>query len=106
MVYEIMKHNYEHKVRESGVSTLLHPVDGGYALRYHQTDVVTAYPDGSVKLDSGGWRTPTTKERINRYLPTGYVLYQKNNKWWISTPHGEIAFKDGMVINPAQEAAA
>lgn len=111
-IYDVMKHNHTHGVKEKGVSTLLHPLDNAYALQYHQTDVVTAYPDGSVKLDSGGYSTPhfawsnrtmtqspTTRERISRYLPKGVRLHQQDNKWWITMPTGHIVeFKDGMVI--------
>lgn len=39
------------------------------AVRYHWTDVVTARVDGTVELETGGWRTYTTKERINCFLP-------------------------------------
>ncbi len=42
-----------------------HPID--YAVRLHRTDVVTLHPDGSQTLNSGGWRTVTTKDRINAY---------------------------------------
>lgn len=45
--------------------------DAGFAVRLHDTDVVTYYPDGSIRLDTGGWRTVTTKERINRFSPFG-----------------------------------
>ena len=40
-----------------------------YAVRYHSTDIVTYRKDGSIVLSSGGWRTSTTKERINEYIP-------------------------------------
>jgi hypothetical protein len=36
---------------------------------YQQTAVVTYYPDGRIQLNSDGWRTPTTKERINELSP-------------------------------------
>lgn len=118
-IYDIMKHNYTHNIREKGVATLLHPLRNqgdpepyAFALQYHQTDVVIAYPDGSVVLNSGGFSTPhyawsnrtmtvspTTRERISRYLPKGYSLSQQNNKWWLSMPNGAtVEFKDGMII--------
>lgn len=46
---------------------------GPIAVRLHETDVVIAYVDGSVRLDSGGWRTVTTKDRVNRFLP-GFTM--------------------------------
>ncbi len=35
------------------------------AFRLHKTTIVVAKDDGSVTLDSGGWRTPTTARRSN-----------------------------------------
>lgn len=68
------------------------------AVRYHQTDVVTAYPDGKVVVDAGGWhpqgdkanyghRAPagnTTRDRIGRMAGTagGWDIYQKNYVWY------------------------
>ena len=39
-----------------------------YAVRLHETDVVTFHMDGSVTLDSGGWLTVTTKARMNEFI--------------------------------------
>jgi len=55
--------------------------DGGkIAVKYHATDVVTYFPDGRVRLNTGGWFTYTTKDRLNRFSParvwadgSGYV---------------------------------
>jgi hypothetical protein len=41
------------------------------AIRLHDTDVVTLHPDGSITLNTGGWYTVTTKDRLNSYLPFG-----------------------------------
>ena len=38
-------------------------------IRYHDTAVVTMYPDGTFKLDTGGWYSRTTRARIEEYLP-------------------------------------
>lgn len=41
------------------------------ALKLHDTDVVTYHPDGSITLDTGGWFTVTTKDRMNNAIPHG-----------------------------------
>lgn len=43
------------------------PLDG-IAVRLHNTDIVIYQPDGSVVLNTGGWYTVTTKDRIHRYM--------------------------------------
>eukprot|EP00919_Chromeraceae_sp_WS-2016_P016431 GHVR01039358.1.p1 GENE.GHVR01039358.1~~GHVR01039358.1.p1 ORF type:complete len:198 (+),score=5.28 GHVR01039358.1:1022-1615(+) len=40
-----------------------------YAVRLHDIDVLTFTPDGSVEYNTGGWRTVTTKARMNEYGP-------------------------------------
>jgi hypothetical protein len=65
------------------------------AVRLHATDVVLYHKDGTITLNSGGWRTPTTKARINAYIP-GRGLHQKNSLWYFSD--GDI-FEDGIRID-------
>ena len=52
-------------------------------VRLHNTYVVTFHYSGAVSLDSGGWRTVTTKERINNYLPDGVRLSQERFVWYV-----------------------
>lgn len=72
--------------------------DDSIAVTLHRTDVVTAFADGRIVLKSGGWRTLTTKDRINMFLPSLCHLTQRKNEWWLTTPDGTVEFEDGMVI--------
>lgn len=54
------------------------------AIRLHATDVVTLHRDGTMTLNTGGWYTVTTKERINRYLPGGVHLSSIKGRWFIT----------------------
>jgi hypothetical protein len=74
--------------------------DGRTAHFYHQSPVVVQ-KDGQYRLDSHGYRTSTTKERINRYLPTGFRVFQEDYEWYLSGPGGgRKEFHDGMIIHP------
>lgn len=85
--------------RKVGVATVVsRRDDGSIALRYHSTDVVTARPDGTVTLRSGGWRTVTTKKRINSVLPAGFRLWQERFEWHVTTPSGDFLFEDGITL--------
>lgn len=57
-------------------------------LVYHDTDVASWYPpNGHIVLRHGGWTTPYTKERINRFLDVldiGARLYQHRKVWFVS----------------------
>lgn len=56
--------------------------DDAYAVKLHDTDVVTIHEDGTYTYNSGGWQTLTTKERINRYSPLR--LYQERGIWKVA----------------------
>ena len=75
------------------------------ALKYHETNVVTYHPDGSISLDSGGWKTPTTKRRINDYtdmriFPDKGVWYVGKDaaNWHWKAGEGNFVFQDGMRV--------
>mgnify|MGYP003344650536 CR=1 FL=1 len=61
-----------------------------YAVRLHATDILTCWPDGTVSVSSGGWKTVTTKARINEFLPKCLPhanqripsVYQKQREWY------------------------
>lgn len=80
--------------------------DGTIAVRLHHTDVVTFLTDGTIQLNTGGWYTPTTKDRINAALSelSGYRyhlwIYQENSKWYIEEKGGKTSlFYDGITLN-------
>lgn len=75
--------------RKVGNNTYLERRDNGVALRLHATDIVLETTDGWT-VTSGGWRTPTTKDRLNAYLPTR--IYQERGIWYW---HGGRPFSDG-----------
>lgn len=74
---------------------------GRVVVTYHTTPVVTV--DGhNVTLRSGGWRTATTKSRMNQtanQLGLRFNVYQKDWDWFVSTPDGVIPFTDGMTFH-------
>lgn len=84
--------------------------DGAEVTRLHATDVVTRLPDGRVKLDSGGWRTITTKDRINRFAAP-YVVISERGLWFVAdlggggspwNPTGpRVPFYDGITLPDA-----
>jgi|TARA_R100000482_G_C5126517_1_gene149050 hypothetical protein len=62
-------------------NTRLFMLDGGkYALRYHDTDIITWYLDGRILLCNGGWPTLSTHRNINRFTPQSIRVYAKDNK--------------------------
>jgi hypothetical protein len=68
--------------------------DNSVSVRLHGTAVVRFYPNGLVKLNSGGWRTSTTKNRINKYSPV--KVYQKKYEWYLQNG---AEFEDNILVN-------
>lgn len=67
-------------------------VDGRESIRLHLTDVITKTPDGRTVYNSGGWRTVTTKDRMNQYGPAR--ITQEKGVWYI----GGKVYQDGCYI--------
>ena len=53
-----------------------------YEVQLHGHVIMEVHKDGWV-IDSCGWRSVTTKARLNRYLPDEFVVKQKNGRWWL-----------------------
>lgn len=70
------------------------------AVRLHATDVVTLHDDGRVILDTGGWRTMTTRDRMDRYAP-GVRVYQERGVMRVRVGGGDYHYVDGFTYNAA-----
>ncbi len=64
------------------------------AIRLHSTDVVTMRPDGSTTLNSGGWATSTTKDRLGLVCR----ISQRGGLWYVTVDGKEYLYRDGMTI--------
>lgn len=70
-------------------------------IRYHNT-VIVQFSDKCICLNSGRWRTATTKLRMNqaaREFHLGFTVCQRNFKWFITCSEGTREFHDGMVLH-------
>lgn len=67
---------------------------------YHDTTVVK-FNDAQIVLESGGWRTATTKRRMNQasnVYGLGYQVYQKDKTWYVDYQGETLEFYDGMAL--------
>lgn len=83
-------------------TTILASPNGGFTnITYHQT-VVVSFSDSAVILRSGGYRTATTKTRMNQasnQFGLGYSVYQEKGDWYVRLVDRTLPFEDGMVIS-------
>lgn len=97
-------HNTRVLATERVTGTIEHPgLEKGYAIVLHQTPILTFWEGGTATLRSGGYRTATTKARLNEVLrPIGITLWQDKGEWWIAEFGDEgrkkLKFFDGMEI--------
>lgn len=52
-------------------------------IRLHATTIITYHPDGSVTFNSGGWRTVTTKDRLNNVGPRWLGVQSADGVWLV-----------------------
>ena len=80
--------------------------DGVEVIRLHETDIIERHPDGRVVLNSGGWKTVTTKARLNEHSP--YRVWSDRGQWIVGDPQNpdrRTPFFDGMILPDAFSAA-
>lgn len=72
-------------------------------VRLHNTYIVTFYDfTDSVRVNTGGWVTATTRERMNRYLPEGFQVSLKKRLMYMGLPDGtRVPFQDGYLCTPS-----
>ena len=72
--------------------------DGTVNVRYHKTVVVKRKTDGNVILNTGGYKTTTTKRRMNQaseLYDLDFYVYQRNHEWYVKNSNGNVQhYKD------------
>jgi hypothetical protein len=48
-------------------NTWIVKLEDGYAIQLHNTYVYSEFNNGDIRISTGGWRTHTTKNRIDQY---------------------------------------
>ena len=74
------------------------------AVRFWNTDIIRAYPDGKVMVDCNGWADRiTTKIHLNEALPqsmwVGSTKFMSESQLCINTQAGRYAYYDGITFD-------
>lgn len=72
-----------------------------YTVVYHATDIIRFFPGGAIVVNSGGWHTPTTKERINALLGLG--IRSVKHVWMYGPGKGK-PWEDGINVGETESA--
>jgi hypothetical protein len=91
-----------HERRYKSNTRIVERANGTVEVILYETPVLIFSPENVVVLNSEGWRTPTTKARINEFLPAGFYLFQDRSEWYLryvdSCGEDVFNFADGMWI--------
>ena len=80
-------------------------------VKLHATEVVTFHSDGRTTLNSGGWKTVTTKDRMNQAIrdyhsDTSWSVWSDRGVWYVGTgnwsagTNKQWAYADGITLHP------
>ena len=68
-------------------------------VRFHATIILESHGNGIYVLNSGGWQTSTTKQRLNALLwNLGIQVWQRDFQWYICDSQGERLFEDNIRV--------
>lgn len=74
--------------------------NGNHYVQYHYTRVVE-WNHESIILKANGWRTATTRIRMNQtanQFGLGFQVFQKNFDWFVRYNGETLPFDDGMIL--------
>jgi hypothetical protein len=74
----------------------------GVSFVYLYNNLIAMVGDTWLELFDGGYKSNTTKSRLNAILSehgNSEYIYQKNFQWFVSTKYGDVPFNDGIKLN-------
>lgn len=75
--------------------------NGDIQVVYHATPIVV-FDDKRVILNSNGYRTATTKKKMNQasdQFKLGYQVFQRSYDWFVEYDGQTLPFTDGMILS-------
>lgn len=78
-------------------NTYVVKIGDDYGIKLYDTIIMRYSQNGNVVLNSGGYRTATTKQRINEYAHNFHII-QENGMWFVGGRGEPVLFEDNMVI--------
>lgn len=89
-----------------GVATDVYTDEHGYlCCKYHKT-IVVRWNASTITLDTGYWKTVTTKKRMNQVsteFGLGFGVWARRGEWRVSFKGKDLEYRDGMVLVRGEE---
>ena len=71
---------------------------GRVSVLFYGHPIIFYWHNGEIDVSACGYRTYTTKDRLNKFLPPGFSVYQRKHQWYLSRAYMPREFWDGMII--------
>lgn len=68
-----------------------------FAVRHHNTDILTINRNDWFTYNNGGWYSVTTKSRLNDYGPIR--IYQSDFIWYVYSRDHSFEYENGMIFD-------
>jgi hypothetical protein len=65
------------------------------AVQFYTTNILLIHRDGTYTYNNGGYNTPTTKERLNRFGPLN--IWQHKHQWQYLDGDGQVREYDNFL---------
>lgn len=94
----ILGDRYERRIGHN--TSVIRVSEDSVGIRLHWTTVVTFHRDGRIWLNSGGYQSVTTKQRMNAVLPQHLGVVQSAYIWYVTNRRdgSRHTFHDGYEI--------
>lgn len=86
-------------IKRTWIYTSARRCSGHLEIWMHQVPILKYYPDGVIVPYAGEFKTQTTKDRLNDYLP-GWSISQRKRTWYITGNEQTHPFADNMILLP------
>ena len=69
-------------------------------IKFHKTIIIDYFDDGRIRLDTGGWKTCSTRERMS-YWQNEFSVYSMNHIMYLEFRKNRYLFEDNMILFPS-----
>lgn len=103
-IYEHYKHKLSgQKTVKLATSTVMIQETNRIVIEFNNRKIITMMPDGTHIIDTGGWRTPSVRRKVELAIEKlGYTITQQSGIWYVAPTDlrkcKRYVYADGMKI--------
>jgi hypothetical protein len=89
------------EAKKIGFETYIERIDDyEIAIKHYRTNIMLVDVTNIITINTKGWRSKTTKDRLNQFLHCrGVQITQKKGEWYLHGSNGDFPYKDGVEVH-------